>query len=77
MGFTIHYMKYFVGFGDVASDDAVKGGNAGDQADINGINDFTATTDNGALYNYGKLLMKLFLGQIMHCIYSNITMDGT
>ena len=28
-------------FGDVASDDAVKGGNAGDQADINGINDFT------------------------------------
>jgi len=36
-------------FGDVASDDAVKGGNAGDQADINGINDFTATADNGVL----------------------------
>ncbi|MHB9143434.1 MAG: RagB/SusD family nutrient uptake outer membrane protein [Paludibacter sp.] len=39
-------------FGDVASDDAVKGGNAGDQADINGINDFTATSDNGILNTY-------------------------
>lgn len=39
-------------FGDVASDDAVKGGNAGDQADINSINDFTATSDNGALNTY-------------------------
>ena len=36
-------------FGDVASDDAVKGGNAGDQADINAINDFTAAADNGVL----------------------------
>ncbi|NLK47439.1 MAG: RagB/SusD family nutrient uptake outer membrane protein, partial [Bacteroidales bacterium] len=32
-------------FGDVASDDAVKGGNAGDQADINAINDFSAKSD--------------------------------
>lgn len=39
-------------FGDVASDDAVKGGNAGDQADINGINDFTASADNGIINNY-------------------------
>lgn len=39
-------------FGDVASDDAVKGGNAGDQADINGINDFTATSDNGIINSY-------------------------
>ncbi|HEY6913323.1 MAG TPA: RagB/SusD family nutrient uptake outer membrane protein, partial [Paludibacter sp.] len=39
-------------FGDVASDDAVKGGNAGDQADINGINDFTATSDNGIINTY-------------------------
>jgi len=36
-------------FGDVASDDAVKGGNAGDQADINAINDFSAAADNGVL----------------------------
>jgi hypothetical protein len=36
-------------FGDVASDDAVKGGNAGDQADINNIDDFSAKADNGCL----------------------------
>ncbi len=39
-------------FGDVASDDAVKGGNAGDQADINDIDDFTASADNGVLNTY-------------------------
>ena len=39
-------------FGDVASDDAVKGGNAGDQADINNIDDFTAVADNGCLGTY-------------------------
>ncbi|NLA16194.1 MAG: RagB/SusD family nutrient uptake outer membrane protein [Bacteroidales bacterium] len=39
-------------FGDVASDDAVKGGNAGDQADINDINDFSAKADNGILNTY-------------------------
>ncbi len=41
-------------FGDVASDDAVKGGNAGDQADINAINDFSAKSDNGVLNAYWK-----------------------
>jgi hypothetical protein len=39
-------------FGDVASDDAVKGGNAGDQADINDIDDFSATSDNGCLSTF-------------------------
>lgn len=39
-------------FGDVASDDAVKGGNAGDQADINAINDLSAKSDNGVLNTY-------------------------
>jgi starch-binding outer membrane protein, SusD/RagB family len=39
-------------FGDVASDDAVKGGNAGDQADINFINDFSAATDNGVISTF-------------------------
>ncbi len=39
-------------FGDVASDDAVKGGNAGDQADINAINDLSARSDNGVLNTY-------------------------
>jgi len=41
-------------FGDVASDDAVKGGNAGDQADINAINDFSAAADNGVLNVFWK-----------------------
>lgn len=36
-------------FGDVASDDAVKGGNAGDAAEINDIDTFSATTDNGPI----------------------------
>lgn len=41
-------------FGDVASDDAVKGGNAGDQADINAINNFSAKSDNGVLNTFWK-----------------------
>jgi hypothetical protein len=38
-------------FGDVASDDAAKGGNPGDQADIGLIDDFNITTINGNLEN--------------------------
>ncbi|HML86461.1 MAG TPA: hypothetical protein PKE52_15000, partial [Bacteroidales bacterium] len=33
--------------GDVASDDAIKGGNAGDQAEITYIDNFTADANNG------------------------------
>ncbi len=36
-------------FGDVASDDAAKGGIAGDQADIGYIDEFNISTDNGNL----------------------------
>lgn len=39
-------------FGDVASDDAVKGGNPGDQADLGYIEDFTATSDNGVIADF-------------------------
>lgn len=39
-------------FGDVASDDAVKGGNPGDQAEISYIDDFTADANNGISGNY-------------------------
>lgn len=39
-------------FGDIASDDAVKGGNAGDQPDMVGIDDFSATSDNGTLATF-------------------------
>lgn len=36
-------------FGDVASDDAIKGGNPGDQSEIEFISQFTYTRDNGFL----------------------------
>jgi hypothetical protein len=39
-------------FGDVASDDAVKGGNPGDQAEITYIDEFTANSSNGIISNY-------------------------
>ena len=39
-------------FGDIASDDAVKGGNAGDQAEIVYIDQFTADASNGIISNY-------------------------
>ena len=39
-------------FGDVASDDAVKGGNAGDQAEISFIDNFTANAGNGMIFNF-------------------------
>ena len=42
-------------FGDVASDDAAKGGLAGDQADIGLIDDFNITTINGNLENVWKI----------------------
>lgn len=46
---------YFINlwrFGDVASDDAVKGGNEGDMSDLNYIIDFTASADNGILSEF-------------------------
>ena len=41
-------------FGDVASDDAVKGGNPGDQAEITYIDEFSANSTNGMIINYWK-----------------------
>lgn len=41
-------------FGDVASDDTVKGGNDGDQSDLGFINNFTANPDNGAVEAFWK-----------------------
>jgi len=43
-------------FGDVASDDAVKGGNPGDQAEITYIDDFSANSTNGIIINYWKFV---------------------
>jgi len=39
-------------FGDVASDDAVKGGNPGDQSEITYIDEFTADANNGIVSDY-------------------------
>jgi len=39
-------------FGDVASDDAVKGGIAGDQSEITFIDNFTANAGNGMIFNF-------------------------
>ncbi len=41
-------------FGDVASDDALKGGNPGDQSDIGFIDEFNITADNGFIENIWK-----------------------
>jgi starch-binding outer membrane protein, SusD/RagB family len=41
-------------FGDVASDDALKGGNPGDQSEIEFIGQFTYTRDNGFILNIWK-----------------------
>lgn len=43
-------------FGDVASDDAVKGGNPGDQAEITYIDMFTPNSTNGIIINYWRLV---------------------
>ncbi|MDD4645694.1 MAG: RagB/SusD family nutrient uptake outer membrane protein, partial [Bacteroidales bacterium] len=39
-------------FGDVASDDAVKGGNPGDQSEITYIDEFNTDANNGIIINY-------------------------
>ena len=41
-------------FGDVASDDAVKGGNDGDQSEIGSVNNFMVNADNGVIENFWK-----------------------
>lgn len=43
-------------FGDVASDDAIKGGSAGDSSDIDYIDNFSAQSDNGILSEYWTYL---------------------
>lgn len=41
-------------FGDVASDDAVKGGNDGDQSEIGFVDEFSVNADNGVIENFWK-----------------------
>lgn len=58
-------------FGDVASDDALKGGNAGDQAEINAIDDFTAGAENGFISAFWKSSYET-IARANNCI-TNIT----
>lgn len=44
--------NYLWVFGDIASDDSVKGGSPGDISDINYVDDFSAQPDNGILNVY-------------------------
>ncbi|MBP6977377.1 MAG: RagB/SusD family nutrient uptake outer membrane protein [Lentimicrobiaceae bacterium] len=43
-------------FGDIASEDAVKGGNPGDQAEITYIDEFTADANNGIIGDYWRFV---------------------
>jgi hypothetical protein len=55
--------------GDVASDDAIKGGNAGDQADFQSISDFNITPSNSAV----EAVWKRYYQGVFSC---NVVTDG-
>jgi len=56
LGFTTSNNNRLWVFGDVASDDAAKGGNPGDQADIEFIDQFNINSTNGNLASIWALL---------------------
>lgn len=56
LSFTTANVNRLWVFGDVASDDAVKGGNPGDQADIDFIDQFNINPTNGNLASMWSLL---------------------
>src|SRR4029079_4409589 len=56
LAFTTANVNRLWVFGDVASDDAAKGGNPGDQADIGFIDDFNVNSTNGNLASMWALL---------------------
>jgi starch-binding outer membrane protein, SusD/RagB family len=56
LAFTTNNNNRLWVFGDVASDDAVKGGNPGDQADIEFIDQFNINSTNGNLASIWALL---------------------
>lgn len=63
-------------FGDVASDDATKGGGAGDQSDIQFIDEFTYTRSNGVIDRIWKRYYE-GISRANYLLYygSNIDMD--
>lgn len=65
-------------FGDVASDDAVKGGSDGDQADLSYIDDFSANADNGVLSEFWQSSYEVISRANNVIAYvPNIDMDAT
>lgn len=65
-------------FGAVASDDAVKGGNPGDQAEISYIDDFTADANNGIIINYWTFAYEAIArANNVITMVPNVTMDET
>lgn len=50
---TIYSQRWWL-FGDVASDDAVRGGVGGDGSGMIGIDDYSARADNGEIANFWK-----------------------
>src|SRR5689334_14870107 len=65
-------------FGDVASDDATKGGAAGDQSDIQFIDEFSYSRNNGSLEKIWKHYYE-GISRANYLLYygSNIEMDET
>src|ERR1700760_63461 len=55
--------------GDVASDDAIKGGNAGDQADFQSVSDFNINPSNSAV----EAVWKRYYQGVFTC---NVVTDG-
>ncbi len=65
-------------FGDVASDDALKGGASGDQSDIQFIDDFTYARNNSALESIWKRYYEGITRANYLLYYSpNLEMDET
>lgn len=63
-------------FGDVASDDAVKGGNPGDQAEITYIDKFTTDANNGFVNNYWSFIYEAIAraNNVIACV-PGVSMD--
>ncbi|MDR1973247.1 MAG: RagB/SusD family nutrient uptake outer membrane protein [Bacteroidales bacterium] len=65
--------RYWI-FGDVTSDDAVKGGSPSDQASIDQINNFTVLSDDGNIYTFWQQMYDC-ISQCNNVIYYVDKMD--
>lgn len=62
-------------FGDIASDDSVKGGSSGDQADIDYIDDFSADSENGYIVTFWQDTYET-ISRANNVIYNISNMSG-